>query len=197
MIAASAAVRSFSVARRHGYSLIELSVVIALLGGLLSFTGLMLHAMLQTEQTAHQSEQLQYALQGLEQHLRADVSQSAQAALDVNAQCLLLTQTDGTTLRYTLAESVAQRERCDELGEIVHRDTFRLRGCELQWIEPSAVAAGIVQLEIAMPAAAVHRRDASGPLRRVEIRTSVPAFLRTGSTPTQQASVTATIEPAE
>lgn len=197
MRAAPAAVRSAPAAQRQGYSLIELSVVIALLGGLLSFVGLMLHTLLQTEQTARHSAEVRITLQNLEQQLRADVSQSAQAVLDVNAQRLQLTQTDGTTLGYTLAEARVQRERFDAQGDLAHREVFRLRGCELQWIEPAAVAAGIVQLEIAIPPAAVHQRDASGPLRRLEIRTSLPGYLRTASSRAQSVLATAPLESVE
>lgn len=169
---------------RSGYSLIELTVVIAVMGGLLSFLGLVMHTLFLTEQHARRMEETQRTLFELEQRLRADVGESQQAELDLNRQQLVLHRTDGYAIRYTLGQSRALRERVSSNEEVQHRDLFVLRDGELHWTEPDAVAEGIVHLTVTVPADTISGPVDDRPLQSLEIRTSLPRFVRNLTTTT-------------
>lgn len=120
---------------RAGYSLIELSVVIAILSGMLvSIGGMLMH--LQRVDLAQRREfDLQRTLSRLEVQFRQDIRSATTAELAADQSQLSATSVDGQTIVYRIVEQQLERQVLRN-GDSVHHDAYLLPGCRIDITAP-------------------------------------------------------------
>ncbi len=117
----------------RGYSLIEMVVVIAILGSLLSFTGIMLYRLLRTEQVQQEDYQSLRAFQTLENRFRSDVRLCHSASVQPDGLSLTLQMSPGGDhIIYRIQGDTVERRSGAATGTGHNQliDSFRLKSCK-------------------------------------------------------------------
>ena len=158
---------------RRGYTLIELAVVIALMGTLLSLTGLMLHSLLAVDVATRDHMRISSGISNLELALRQDARTSTTATINLPNE-LTLTLSDGSQVIYTTSRARVTRQHFGTDSVVQHRDEHRLPGCELAWRPLAELPPGVVELLVDRPAIKVSGTSRTvEPKRPLEIRASL------------------------
>src|SRR5262245_48709561 len=113
-------------ARRAGYSLTEVLVVMTVASAMIGMSGTMIHRLLAAEHEASRAARFAVSLARLSRSFRADIraARSVELPSDENAPAVLLANLeDGHTIRYELDANLVTRVESRN-GSQSHRDVF-------------------------------------------------------------------------
>lgn len=121
--------------KRHGYTLVEIIVALAVISGVLASATWVLHRMHRAERQVRDRTAESLSVQQLSDRLREDAHASQGAELEAGDPArrrLVLTQIDNRRVSYFATDSAIVREV--RVGEILkHRDHFPLAAQSATW----------------------------------------------------------------
>lgn len=123
---------------RHGFTLIEIVTVIAMLSILLTMTGVIIQSLLRSDQTVSQQAVLEMTLLRVSQQFRDDVHSATTLGPEPDKQFsaeameLLGPQPGSIRLKYHIDGATVIRESF-EGDQLANREVFRLPDCQVQF----------------------------------------------------------------
>lgn len=162
------------IARRRGYTLLEMLTAFALLGTTWATIALTLHSLQRAERRMHDAFADANSIDRFSARLRADAHVSDAASIDASEDvpALILSQSGERRVRYRQLPEGIERSVL-QAGEIAHRDVFHLADVDTRWLVDEENAVQMVQVHL-------HRTDVNP---RAEVAQLVKAAVSTTTEP--------------